>query len=67
MYIHMYVHISQIHTYVYIVDMYIPMHIYIYSQIRYIYIYIYSKPSLNRPTKRPTLIGPFREVVGLGS
>ena len=27
----------------------------------------YSKTSLNRPTMGPTLIGPFREVVGLGS
>ena len=30
-------------------------------------IYIYSKTSLNRPTMEPTLNGPFREVVGLGS
>ena len=40
------------------------LRIYIYCIIKiYIYIYIYSKTSLNRPT----LNGPFREVVGLGS
>ena len=27
----------------------------------------YSKHSLNRPTTGPTLNGPFKEVVGLGS
>ena len=27
----------------------------------------YSKTSLNRPTRKPTLSGPFREVVVLGS
>ena len=27
----------------------------------------YSKTSLDRPTMVPTLSGPFREVVGLGS
>ena len=29
--------------------------------------YIYSKTSLNRPTMGPTLNGPFRKLVGLGS
>ena len=33
----------------------------------YGYGHLYSKPSLNRPTMGPTLIYPFREVVGLGS
>ena len=28
---------------------------------------IYSEISLNRPTMRPTLGGPFKEMVGLGS
>ena len=27
----------------------------------------YSKTSLNRPTIGPSLTGPFREVIGLGS
>ena len=31
------------------------------------FIYVYSKTSLNQPTMGPTLSGPFREVVSLGS
>ena len=33
----------------------------------YIYMYTYSKASLNRLTTRPTLNGPFSEVISLGS
>ena len=40
------------------------MHIYANHTNR---ICIYSKTSLNRPTMGPTLAGPFREVIGLGS
>ena len=37
------------------------------QKAEYIYIHIYIKTSLSRPTKGPTLSGPFREVVGLES
>ena len=33
----------------------------------YIHMHTSSRTSLNRPTKGPTLSGPFSEVVGLGS
>ena len=39
---------------------------FVYTSHKYIY-NIYSKTSLNRLTMGPTLNGPFREVVTLGS
>ena len=41
---------------------------YIIYDIYNIHIYtLYSKTSINRPTMGPTLTGPFKELVGLGS
>ena len=53
---------KKIAIYVYTHNMYIHTRIYIY-----IYIHTYSKTSLNRLITGPTLNGPFRGVVGLGS
>ena len=39
------------------------LYIYIYN----IHVYKYGKTSLSRPTTEPTLNGPFRETVALGS
>ena len=38
-----------------------------FKQVNSLHICIFSKTSVNRPTMGPTLNGPLREVVGLGS